>query len=280
MTIMWWHKQGSTSSTNPFGYCWGGPSSNFRCFVAGASGSGMLFRGSPLGDFNVNIDIQTGKANVWQHFALVIDDKNGVARWYVDGEQANSVTFLKNTWLVANTDFEVGKHQANVQTYSQYYSFDDFRFYRKALTRVQVIAGMAEENASAGTFGTSCGPGTSPPTITSTGGRPTSGNANFALNLSGATASRPMVLALGLGAHFNGALPIPLTTILGTGCNLESGFDLLIAIGTTSSTGTSKFPLAVPPGLPGGFHAYGQFLFLGPTNTNGGVTQVMDINVH
>ena len=78
-------------------------------------------------------------------------------------------------------------------------------------------------------------------------------------------------------AHLGGALPVAIAA-LGTGCQLEHAFDIVLAIGVTSAAGTSTTPLPIPPGAGlVGFHAYATY-YVGPLGT-GQSTPAMDINV-
>ncbi len=173
-----------------------------------------------------------------------------------------------------NGSFYVGKWSTSA-TYSRYYSMDDFRMYSRALTQAQIQAAMKAENPTTSTFGPGCG--TPVPTI-SANGMPNTGNAGFRLSLSGAANSKLMALSLGTQAHLGGAAPVAIGA-LGTGCQLEHTFDLLLAIGVTSTTGTNTFPLPIPPGDPGliGFHAYATY-YVGPLGT-GQATSTLDINI-
>jgi PKD repeat protein len=283
MTIMWWHKIGAAgiASTNPFAYAWGGASGNMRCFFAGAAGvNNVTYRGVLTTNFNNISDLRTGKTDVWQHLALVVDDVNGVMHWYLDGLLDNTLNFTPGTHLATATGFHVGRWGTSTSTYSRWYSMDDFRFYGRALSAAEVAAAMASESPSAGTFGTGCaGPG-GVPRISSSGGAPSIGNGTFAVDLANAEPGRPTAVNFGLFAHGFGNLPINVSPFLGAGCLVENSLDVTAPVVHGGST-------SIPAGIPNnaamkGAHLYAQFVILGSgagLPTNGAVTPSLDINI-
>lgn len=81
LTIMWWQKMNTAPGTT-LGYFWG--NGTFRCFTGGVAGTSLWFRGTGLGDIKATTNVQAD--NSWHHCALVIDDTNGAAMWYIDGK--------------------------------------------------------------------------------------------------------------------------------------------------------------------------------------------------
>ncbi len=278
MTVMFWLRKNSTN-TNPFGYCFGKQSttSQFRSFVAGAAGNGITFRGSSIGTFDSGGDIQTNKNGVWQHMCLVIDNTNGKASWYIDGNLSNTLSFTANSFNESDSGFTVGAVGSGTSPLTTHYDYDDFRFYSTALTATQVAAAAAYgENASTGAYGTACSSTTSTPSIAGNS-QPLQGNSGFGVNVTGAAANAPGLMLVSFWA--SAGLPIDVSKQAGvTGCMLEL-LPALILPTTTTSTGTAFLPLPVPidpVNLPG-FHAYCQFGYKGAAGT--GVTKGLDINI-
>jgi len=279
MTIMLWIKKSSTIVA-PLGYCFGKRSttSQFRCFLGGAAGNGVLFRGSSIGDFNSGNDVQTNKTNVWQHLCLVVDNAAGKATWYVDGVQTNALAFTANTFNETDTGFTVGAVGTATSALSLNYNYDDFRFYSKALTAAQVVAAMADENASTHTYGTACASTViNPPKIVAIGA-PTQGNSRFRVDVTGCAANSPGAMVVWVNAASPG-LPLDISGQTAAGCKLEV-LPMLIFPGATTTAGTFSQPLPIhmdPANLPG-FHLYCQFGYVGKFAT--GMTTGLDINVH
>ena len=273
-SVMWWHNHGS-GFTGALAYMFGGSGASFRCYLG--SPTNTFFKPSN-GIANVLCTtpiLTTANNNRWIHIAVVVNGVTKRVQWYVDGMPAGGRTYTGTAAAVTNTEFRVGMHTSTSSTYARQAAYDDFRFYTKALTRVQILAAMATENASTGTFGNGCG--ASVPKINAVG-QPKTGNVGFQLSLSGGARTQLMALALGTKAHLGGTAPVAIAA-LGTGCQLESNFDLLLVIGMTSATGTHTFPLPIPGGDPVliGFHAYATYLH-GPLGT-GAATPTMDINI-
>ena len=237
------------------------------------AGNSVQFRAPGVFNFQCTTPIlTTANNNKWIHIAVVVNGVTKRVQWYVDGGEAGTLTYTGTARAVTSTTFYVGMRFTST-AYAKQAAYDDFRFYTKALTNVQVVAAMVfGENPSAGLFGTGCG--TTVPKITANG-VPKSPNTGFRLSLSGAKPSQLMALALGTQAHLGGAGPIALG-VLGSGCKIEASFDILLFVSVTSNTGTNVFGLPIPPGLAG-FHAYATY-YHGPIGT-GGATQTMDLNL-
>lgn len=204
---------------------------------------------------------------------LVIDDVNGVGNWYFNGVLNTSTNFTPGTHTFALTQFHWGYQTTTSSGYARYYDTDDVRIYSRALSAGEVVAvTLLGENASAGTWGSSCnGPGGEP--VIGTNGAPTLGNATFALTLSNAEDARLAVAVLGLSPAAFGTFD--LSGILGAGCQLEvdpfaTTFFLTVANAASQT-------IAIPNNtLFQGQHIYGQWLVLG---TSGAATRAIDINV-
>ncbi|MHC4512237.1 MAG: LamG-like jellyroll fold domain-containing protein [Planctomycetota bacterium] len=284
MTVMFWLRNNSTS-TNPFGYCFGRSTGagSFRCFIAGAAGNGIrLAAAAPIGNFDSGGDLVTNKNGVWQHICLVIDDAAGKAFWYADGLQLNTKSFTPNSFGVSGTGFTVGGYTATGSTTisggAGAYDWDDFRFYSKALTPAQVAAAaLFGENASASTYGTACASTSATAPKIAANGLPTQGNFTFRVNVTGCEANALGAMIVSFQAASPG-LPLDISAQTVAGCKLEV-LPTLFYAATTSATGTYSLGLPVhidPVNLPG-FHAYCQFGYVGKTKT--GITQGLDINV-
>ncbi|MCU0866815.1 MAG: PKD domain-containing protein [Planctomycetes bacterium] len=278
MTIAWWHRIGTfgAGTANAFAYVFGG-NGNVRCFVEGAAGLGrMRYAGTAVGDFTSVTDVKTGRAGVWTHMALVVDNAAGTASWYVDGVLDASTSFTPGAHLATNPELLVGRHNGT-QNYSLFYSMDDFRLYSRPLTAGE-IATLASGTQAATTtnYGVGCA-GTLPsaPRAGSDGGAPQIGNTAYNVTVSGA---EPLSIGLTLfGIYQNqfstggGPLPFDISFLglgFAAGCNLEVGEVLGTPLTVTSATGTASVALAIPavPSLAGS-HFYAQWANLGTTST-------------
>ncbi|MHC4898181.1 MAG: PKD domain-containing protein [Planctomycetota bacterium] len=279
MTIMFWLRK-SSAVVAPFGYCFGKRSTTtqLRCFLSGAAGNAVLFRGSSIGDFSSGNDVQTGKRGVWQHLCLVVDNVAGKATWYVDGVASNTKTFTANSFNETDTGFTVGAVGTATSPLSNNYDYDDFRFYSTALTATQVAAAMAEENAATNTFGTACSSVVAGEPKIAANGLPTQGNAGFRVDVTGTEANAPGAMLVSLNAA-SGGLPLDISPQTLPGCRLEV-LPVVTFFGATTGTGTFSQPLPIPvdPVPLAGFHVYCQFGYLGKIRT--GITKGLDINVH
>lgn len=247
-TIMFWMRRDPASTTtNPFGYAFS--NGTFRAFAAGAAGSGITFRGSPIGNVDSGFDV-ISSPGVWQHVALRVDDTAGVAEWYNNGLPSGlQVAFTPGTFTYSSASaFYVGSTNGGSE-FTDHYDMDDFRWYSTALAPNDIFASALAEVASSSPYDTTCGGN-----IGATG-RPTLGNAAYTLDLTGAAASSPAAIAFGIEAHLGGLLPFP----LGGGCNLSVNPIIITATGTDPSGNASVLaPVPNDPSLAGG-HIYTQF---------------------
>lgn len=274
MTIAWWHRTGNNgaSVSNGFAYVFGGPGSTQRCFIDGNAGTGLLrYSGTGVGDVNSFTDIRTGQAGVWTHVALVIDNDNGNASWYINGALDVTQPFTPGDHVVERDEFWVGFHNGT-QNYSLFYSMDDFRMYSRALdaTEVATIA-TGREPAATTVYGVGCaGPGGLVPQTSASGGAPVVGNPLYAIEVDDAEPSSFAGFAFGRFCNqataVGGTLPAPLAPLglgFGAGCELEIG-DLITVALTFQATGSTTVQLPIPnnPALNGG-HIFAQGLVIG-----------------
>lgn len=278
MTIMFWMRRDPAStSTNPFGYAFGDVS--FRAFAAGGAGQGITFRGTSIGNVDSGFTV-TGTPGVWQHVTLVVDDTAGQARWYDNGApSATVVNFAAGTFSYSGTRFMAVSAQGDsgLSPFGQHYDMDDFRYYSRALTAVEIIAAMGGENPTTSTYDVGCaGNGGYIPDIGSNGA-PQLGNFGFALLLSNAEPVRPGAVVLGFSTHGGGAYPIDLSFLLGPGCALGVSPDVSVTIGTdVLGMATLPLPILPAPAFAGG-HVYAQFLVIG--SVMGSATASLDMNI-
>jgi PKD repeat protein len=273
-TISFWLRRDPLSTTtNPFGYAFG--NGTFRAFAAGAAGQGITFRGSAIGNVDSVFPV-TGTPGVWQHLTLVVDDAAGQALWYDNGTAStNVVSFTPNTFsYVSATLFGVGAmNTTGTSPIGAHYDMDDFRFYTRALLPAEVlVCSLSPENASAGASGLSC-PGTlGTPTIGSTGGNPTQGNAAFAVTLGNAENNRLAAIAGGFTPASFGTFD--LSPWIGAGCVLQNDA-IALSFTIVNGNGASQ-NLPIPAAGLQGQHIYFQWAVLG---TTGAATRMLDVNI-
>ncbi len=272
-SVAWWMRKDPNAAATPFGYAFG--NGTFRSFVGGAAGTGVTFRGSAIGNVDSGFTVN-GTPGVWQHVALVVDDTAGQALWYSNGTpSATVVTFTPNTFSYASTLlFGVGSiSSAGSSPFGAGYDMDDFRFYTRALLPVEVmILSVTAENASSGVFSGSC-PGTmGTPTIAGVG-RPTLGNATYAVSLGNAENSRLAGLVMGFTPAAWGTFD--LSPFLGAGCTLGVPWGQALFHVTAGNGATQALPIPNNPALSG-WHVYAQWLIAG---TTGATSQALDINI-
>lgn len=274
MTMMWWQRLQAPASTSQAAYLFGTVGGvSERIFTGGMAGNSLVYRGSPIGDIAANGDVQAN-LGAWQHVALVVDDAAGVARWYIDGVLDATRTFTPNTHTVIGSSIFVGSQNSTGATpFVMFGDLDDFRLYGVALSEVEVMLARGGENASAGTYGSSCGAGTIQASI----GLPsvTMGGPTFALQL---LASNPNQLFVNLiGLLPRATSPVSISSFFGPGCLLQTQNSAL-TLGVTDAAGMVSLPLPVPRNpLLVGLHVYSQFL-VWPLGT-GTATHGLDINL-
>lgn len=274
LTVMWWQRMVVAPGTT-LAYAWSfSGATNPRCFTGGVAGNSLLYRGSSIGNVGAVADVQANPG-VWEHVALVVDDDTGRASWYINGERTNTVTFTPHTHTATGTDFQLARNTGSAGTgnYVVYYSMDDYRMYNQALTEAEIKFSLRGENASAGTYGTSCGLGS----ISGRGGLPSAsaGNPAFAVQLSGSNASQLYVNVLGFLPRSTG--PVNISPFFGPGCFLQTS-NQATSFGLTNGSGNATLGLAVPrnAGLIG-LHVYSQFV-IWPLGA-GAATRGLDISL-
>lgn len=271
MTIMWWQRMGATTPPST-AYSCGSSSGSERIFTGGVAGTSLWYRGSPIGDIRANANVQANPG-VWQHVAVVIDDDNGVAHWYIDGALDSTQTFTPHTHVVNGTTWRVGYSTSTTSTFTAYYDMDDYRLFNQALTEAEVKFAREGENPSAGVYGNGCGLGR----IAAVGGQPsaTSGNPNFGAQVLGANAGQLFVNIMGFTPRATG--PVNVAPFFGPGCVLNTP-NSGSRIGVTNGAGNGGVALPIPrnPALVG-LHAYTQFI-VWPFGA-GTTTEGVDINL-
>lgn len=271
MSVSWWQRM-NTASGATIGYTFGGTGPAVRCFTGGVAGNSLWYRGSPSGDINATYNVQANPG-VWEHVCLVVNDALGIGQWYFNGVLDTTTLFPPNTHTFALTEFHWGYQTATSSGYTRYYDTDDVRIYSRALSAFEVqLINLLGENASAGTWGTSCdGPGGTP--VIAGNSRPSVGNGSFAINLTNAEDNRLCAIVFGLTPAAFGTFD--LSGILGPGCLLH--VDWFVATFHVTASNSASQPLPIPNDMSlQGLHVYGQWLIAG---TSGAVTRPLDINI-
>ncbi|MBL8898382.1 MAG: PKD domain-containing protein [Planctomycetes bacterium] len=276
LTIMWWFRRDpSTAASTTTSYAFG--DGTFRAFHGGVAGTGIWFRGTSLGDLQLNQNIVATPG--WQHLALVINDAAGRWDWYLNGAPASNGAFTANTFAYnGTTPFGVG---AISGTGTSYYTLqndmDDFRMYSSALGFGDVIAAMGGETASNGAYDAGCAGPTGVPVL-SASQRPILPNPTYSLDLSNAEPGRPAALIIGTQTSLGGILPLDLSGLLGAGCALTVFPEIQFPIFTGAGAVNIPLPLPADPSVNGGngFHGYTQIIVLG---TAGATTNSLDVSL-
>lgn len=222
---MWIRNKPGNPSAIAFGYLFGAIGSSFRCFTGS---SGKLFvggwGGSP-GNLVNTADLTTLLNAGWTHVALVVDDSNKVATYYINGTADAPITLTGNVSFTG-TDFRVG---LNNSTSTSPMDFDEFLFTRRVLTPAEVTALSTSPQAGAGPIGTGN------PARLIANGRPNLGNLLFNVTIQD-TQAQSYYLYIGSNrcSLLNGpALPLDLGTLIPafTGVNAYTDIDLFAQVG-------------------------------------------------
>ena len=278
MTICFWARRTASQASVQPGYVFGvADGSSSRCYYTGGRLSLRGWGSLPNVDSAADPDSLSG----WHHYAVVVDDQNGTAVWYLDGFVDGPLTrFPSGTIRAQGGRFLVGGFGASDSRFTRYFELDDFRFFGRALTASEIQAGLPSENPTTALFGSGCAGPTGIPSLTSSGGPPTiDGNPAFALRVSGMEPGQPAFVNLGLKQTSARILPFNVGAVLDPyiGCSIDCLNDLIV-LGAPNLGGSAvvSLPIAADPVLAN-FNIYAQVMVL--SLQRGAVSQAMIINV-
>lgn len=251
---MWIRNRPQTGSIG-FGYLFGatGSGASFRLFTGS---SGKLFL-SDNGYSATSVNDLTALLNAgWVHVACVVDGNNLSATWYINGVADPAVT-LSGPVAPSGTDFTIGARSTSGSSPSPL-DTDEFRLTDQLWTPAEVLAMATGTRPMAADADydlgvpAQCGAGNV--TLSSGGGAPAIGNANYTLEVS-ATSPSIVVLVAGFNrCQFGGVVPLPLdlTPLVAflPGCFLVT--DAPVAVNGVAVGTPAVFPLAIPANAPTG----------------------------
>jgi hypothetical protein len=272
--MLWVRSAGSTTTASyAFGTLTGtGPP---RCYYTGAYLSLRNWGGLGNVDMAGDLDLLTG----WNHVCVVIDDRAGMARWYLNGMPSGTGrAFTPSSFTFQAGNLIVGSYSTTAGSFTRYFDIDDFRVYARALTPAEIATAMASESPAATTFGDGCaGPATTP-SILAQNGAPALGNAVFRIEATDLEAGRPQAIFMGLSATGGGTLPLDISLLLGAsyaGCEFEVLPDLIAVPLPGTPSGGVNLALSNDPILAG-LHVYAQAIVLGSL---GAASPALDVNL-
>ena len=245
-SMAWWMNGAGLTPPPSTSYLFSGIGS-FRGFTGGVAGTGFMTRawGGTPADLTLTTDIQTLATLGWFHLALVVDGAAGTATYYVNGVAQPSIAITGSVNVVpTTTPFRVGMHTST--TTALFYDLDEFHFANRAYSAAEVATLATVHPAADATYSTGC---ISSNSLRSRGGKPTMGNATYALNARGpANGSYFMIAGWDRCAFATAPLPFDLGTLLPAmaGCLLNTSADAVKVFGLTGANGDVNFPLPIP----------------------------------
>lgn len=262
-TVAFAWRQRTAPGANPsYFFSTGNGGQLFRMFTGGVAGTGVLCRAwgtsaTTHPDLALGANLQAVAAGSWVHLALVVDDPNKRASWYVNGVLVASTLLASGASIVpAAEKFRIGAGAAPPGT-PAFYDLDEFRFANRAAPVAEIATWALQTAATAARFGTGCG------ATLDASGLPQLGNPAHALVLTG-TAGGSYLLGVGSNRLALGSILLPLDLGLLfanlVGCEWECSGEVLVS-GPLGATGVANLPLAIPndPALEGAA-VYGQAL--------------------
>lgn len=238
----------------------GGNTGGYRLFTNGIAGRGLYQRtilatggnglnSTPLQDFYLPAtaaDIQTLAATAWVHVAMVVDSVAATADWYVNGVSVVHLTGVTGGALItAAGEVAVGQWS----TTNSCYDLDEYLISKRAFSAAEILALTTAPRAGDGSFGSGIPSQCGTTTLTSTGGAPALGNANYGLTI-GSTAVGSYSLFLGANrcTTSGGLIPLPLDlSVLGP---IGAGCWLLVDPLATISGGLAGASVTIPLPIP------------------------------
>ncbi|HEX5052740.1 MAG TPA: LamG-like jellyroll fold domain-containing protein [Planctomycetota bacterium] len=261
VTIAWYMRQraGSAIGTG-LNYLMGAYVGGYRLFTNGVAGVGLVQReilagggNNTVRDFQLpaaTFNIQAAAAAGWVHVAMVVDSTAQTADWYINGTSVFQLTNVPGANIVLNGSFMIGAYSTSATAAGSVYDIDEFLMSLRAYSPTEMLALAQVLRAGDGDYNSDipsqCGAGNI--VLGSTGGRPTLGNAGYALTVTATTPSLFLLLAGFDRCLFGGAIPLPLdgTPLLPllNGCWILADAPVLlngVAVGTPATVS-----LAIP----------------------------------
>ena len=265
LTMAWFMRQGPVPIAATINYTMGAPTGGFRQFTNGIAGRGLYQRVILAGGGNginatiandfylpaATADIQTMAAAGWVHVAMVVDSVAQTADWYINGVSVLQLAGVPGALINAAGPFMVGAYSTAATAAGSNYDVDEFIMSLRAFSPAEILALSQVPQAGAGAYlsgtTTQCGS----LTLSSTGGRPSAGNAAYALSLNPAAPSYYVVFLGYDRCTFGGGLfQLPLDggllSPLAAGCQVLT--DFVSDLSGVSAGGPTSVPFAIPGG--------------------------------
>ncbi|MCA8975075.1 MAG: hypothetical protein KDC98_10155 [Planctomycetes bacterium] len=262
LTMAWFMREASPlgSAGTTIDYLAGAPNGGFRLFTNGVAGRGLYQRVILAGGGNginatitndfylpaTTYDVQTAAQAGWVHIAMVVDSTAQTADWYVNGTSVLQLTGVPGALISAAGPFMIGAYSTTAG--GSAYEMDEFVMSLRAYSATEVLqlslAQMAGDGDYTSGSTTQCGT----LGLASTGGRPSLGNASYALEV---TPTAPSLFAIQFGftrCLYAGTFQLPfdggLLHPLGTGCTVLA--DGAVTVSGVATTGPASFPFPIP----------------------------------
>ena len=239
-TFAFWARNGLANSTAEVSGFLG--RDRFSLATGGPAGGGLTLSGWGGPDLVAAFGVDLCAMPGWNHFAVVIDATARTATWYRNGVPTSTVPVAGGVALAGSLDtMKIGVDHQN--WCGSLYDIDEVIVANRAASAAQVRQWATADTAADAAFGN----GTQQTTLTTAGGTPALGNAQYRLEVGGAANASFAVVLGGQRTH------IELAGLLGPGGALFT-LPAVALPGRLDEQGRGQLPLPVPE-LPALDHA-------------------------